>query len=74
MAGQGVDGGVVRVEAQALHPPRHAHVPLERVRIPPPAPLGVPPVTGITDGKGLPNEMLGTQTLLNVPITITKHC
>ena len=43
VAGQGVDGGVVGVDAEPLHLARHAHVPLERVRVPPPTPLGVTP-------------------------------
>ena len=43
VAGKGVDGGVVGVDAEPLHLPRHAHVPLERVGVPPPTPLGVTP-------------------------------
>ena len=42
-AGHGVDGGVVRVDPEGLHPSPHPDVALERVRVFPSPPLGVPP-------------------------------
>ena len=41
--GHGVDGGVVRVDPKGLHPSPHPDVALERVRVFPSPPLGVPP-------------------------------